>query len=200
MKQVKKYKLSRRLRIPLFEKCQTQKFALREQRRQPKFTRSRMTTSDFSRQLLEKQKVRFLYNISEKTLKNYVRGVEGNVSGEQKPDLLAELLERRLDSIVYRLKLAETRRMAKQIVSHGHITVNGKKILSSAYAVKDSDKIGVREGSKATAIFKTKLEKMQSPVDWLSWDSKEKTGQIKNKPLSDEGVFNLSEVLEYYSR
>lgn len=195
MKTVKKYKLSRRLQVPIFEKCQTQKFALREQRRTKK--RSRRMPSEYKKQLIEKQKVRFLYGISEKVMKNYInKSIERAGITE---DNLVQLLERRVDNLVYRLGLAETRRMARQNVSHGHITINGRKITIPSYQIKDTDIIEVREGSKNTVLFKSVLGSKVNPrVNWVKWS--DGRGSVIDTPKTDDGIFRLSSVLEYYSR
>lgn len=198
MKNVKKYKISRRLQAPIFEKCQTQKFVYREQNRSVRPGRKKRST-EYGRQLAEKQKVRYLYGISEKVLKNYAREA---VKGGEAEDTLAEVLERRLDNVVYQLSLALTRRMARQIVSHGHITVNGRKMTIPSYRVRDTDVIQVREGSERTALFQATLtgKAIKPRVPWVSWDTKKKSGSITNKPAIGESIFSLPAIFEYYSR
>ena len=200
MKKVKKYKISRRLQAPLFEKCQTQNFVLREQRRAPK--KRRRMLSEYGRQLAEKQKVRYLYSISERVLKNYVKKAVANRASSTE-EVLAELLERRLDNVVYQLSLAPTRRMARQMVSHGHFTVNGRKVTTPSYQVRDTDVIGVREGSVQTTLFQVMLapsSNLKPRVGWVSWDVKAKQGTIASKPTLGETVFSIPVILEYYSR
>ncbi|MDE0243533.1 MAG: 30S ribosomal protein S4 [Candidatus Kaiserbacteria bacterium] len=198
MKRVKKYKISRRLQAPIFEKCQTQKFVYREQNRSVRPSRGRRPT-EYGRQLVEKQKVRYLYGISEKVLKNYAR--EAVKSGEAE-DVLVQVLERRLDNIVYQLGLALTRRMARQLVSHGHITVNGRKMTIPSYRVRDADVIQVRAGSERTSLFQAILtgKAVTSRVAWASWDAKKKSGSITDKPVIGETIFSLPAIFEYYSR
>ena len=199
MKKVKKYKISRRLQAPVFEKCQAQKFVLREQRRVPK--RRRRMVSEYGKQLAEKQKLRYTYSISERVLKNYVKKAVANraVSTE---GLLAEILERRLDNVVYQLNLAPTRRMARQMVSHGHFMVNSRKVTISSYQVRDTDVIGVRAGSVQTKLFQAILAntKPKPRVAWVLWDTKVQQGTITGKPEFGETVFSLPAILEYYSR
>lgn len=198
MKKVKKYKISRRLQTPLFEKCQTQKFFFREQKRAPKMMRR--AASDFGKQLTEKQKVRYLYGISENTLKNYVKRATDTKGMTDK--LLSQFLERRLDNVVYRLGLVSTRRMARQAVSHGHFLVNGRRITVPSYQVTDNDVISIREGSQKTKLFKDALSggSIQPIVPWVAWDRKAMQGTIQGEPALDEGIFSLPVVLEYYSR
>ena len=201
MKKVLKYKVSRRLDTPLFEKCQTQKFALREQQRPQKFRRG--IVSDFGKQLLEKQKLRYLYSINERALRKYVTDAIRfhKTRNTTKERALEILLERRLDSVVYRLGLADTRRMARQMVSHGHFTVNGRKMTIPSYQVKDKDIIGIREGSKQTKLLQTTLAKLKtSPAAWVQWDGKSQTGSLKAEPEGEGSLINLSMALEYYSR
>ncbi len=199
MKQVKKYKISRRLKAPLFEKCQSQKFILREQRRPPKHRRRGI--SDYGKQLVEKQKVRYLYSISERVLKKYVKKALAT-TGASAEGALAEILERRLDNVVYQLGLAPTRRMARQMVSHGHFTVNGRKVSVPSYQVRNSDVVGIREGSTTTTLFRTMLagSGVRPRVGWVSWDSKTHQGGVADKPATDDDIFSLPIILEYYSR
>ena len=198
MKPVKKYKLSRRLQTPLFEKCQSQKFIIREQRREPK--KRRRTVSEYGKQLAEKQKVRYLYGISEKVLKRYVKQAMA-VKGVTTETLLGETLERRLDNVVYRLGLAPTRRMARQLVSHGHFTVNGRKVTIPSRRIVATDVIGVREGSTTSTLFKQLLATSIRPtVPWLTWDPKAKQGSLSGVPTGVDDIFSLAAILEYYSR
>ena len=199
MKLVKKYKISRRLQAPVFEKCQTQKFVLREQRRAPK--RRRGQVSDYGKQLTEKQKVRFLYSISERILKNYVKkSIE--TKGVDNVIALSSLLEGRLDNVVFQLGVAPTRRMARQMVSHGHFTINGRKITIPSYQVKQVDEIGIREGSLNTPLFQTLFSgnTIRARVNWVSWDSKERKGKVVDTPTITDSIFSIPAVLEYYSR
>ncbi len=199
MKKVKKHKISRRLQAPLFENCQTQKFVLREQRRVPK--RRRGSISEYGKQLAEKQKVRYVYSISERALKNYVKKAVANQK-TQTEEALAEILERRLDNVVYQLNLAPTRRMARQMVSHGHFTVNDRKTTISSYQVRDTDTIGIREGSMKTKLFEMLLagNTKKPRVKWVSWDGKVRQGNITERPMLGEMVFSIPAILEYYSR
>ena len=196
MKKVKQYKISRRFGTPLFEKCQSQKFALREQRKKVR----RKPVSDYGRQLLEKQKLRFLYNISEKDLKKYIQKADS--SNHDSFKYMAELLERRIDIVIYRMGIAGTSREARQMVSHGHITLNGKKVTIPSIQVKDTDIIGIRKGSENAKPFLNLNEKIKNktnPVKWVSFDLSKKVGSFKGEPVLDE-IINLSAVFEFYSR
>src|SRR5262249_14892440 len=125
MKTVSKYKLAKRLGASIFEKTQSQKFAIAAERSAKNKKRSR-GASEFGKQLLEKQKVRVTYGISERQFSNYIEDAMASKAGAP-AEMLHRALELRLDNVCYRLGLASTRRAARQMVSHGHITVNGVK-------------------------------------------------------------------------
>ncbi len=195
-----KYKIARRLGAPIFEKTQTQKFKMRSGE---KAGRKPMVKSDYARQMLEKQKARFTYGVAEKQFARYVKNVIE--SGSHTPVLqVFEALETRLDNVVYRLGLASTRRFARQLVSHGHILVNGRKVTIASYVVRPGDQIGVREGSKSNAVFKEldeKLKTIQTP-GWLTWDTEKKQASVLRLPSIDgvDLLFDLGSVLEFYKR
>lgn len=199
-----KYKIAKRLGAHVFEKTQTQKFALSEARsaRNKKMTKRGGMMSDYKKQLLEKQKMRFTYGISEKQLSRYV--AESLEKGHQPIAQLLGRLESRLDNVVYRLGFAKTRRLARQIVSHGHIFVNGKRLDVASYAVKVGDVVSVRENSKQAALFVTLGETLLSntPLAWITVNPKELTGTKKSEPTFEptEVMFDPQQVFEYYSR
>lgn len=195
-----KYKVCKRLGNGVYEKCQTQKFALSEARAKKTFKR-RKNLSDFGRQLLEKQKVRFAYGITEKQLRRYVDSA--NKSQEPTAQLHREL-EQRLDNVVYRMGLAPTRRAARQMVSHGHVTVNNKKINVPSHAVSIGDTIAVRDGSKDKTVFVANadiISKHSAPA-WLSVNTKKLSAEVKNAPETPEAqtTFDFPAVFEFYSR
>lgn len=199
-----KYKIAKRLGAGVFEKTQTQKFALSEARsaRNKKVAKRGGMMSDYKRQLLEKQKMRFSYGISEKQLANYVK--EALATGHQPVQSLIERLESRLDNVVYRLGLAKTRRLARQMVSHGHIHINGQRYNIPSHRVKIGDVISVREQSKSSALFMTLNETLvaHTPNSWLTLDAKHLSGSKKSEPtyVKSESIFDTEQVLEYYSR
>lgn len=186
----------------MFEKCQTQKFALSEARGGKKTTKRGGQASDFKRQLLEKQKMRFSYGISEKQLARYVR--EAMEHGGNPAQTLLVRLESRLDNVVYRLGLAKTRRLARQMVSHGHIVVNGRRNTIPSHHVNPEDTVSVREGSKQSALFTNLAERvdLSSIPVWLRMDLKEAAGQVISLPQNTgtESLFDPEQVFEYYSR
>lgn len=196
-----KYKMCRRLGSGVFEKCQTAKYTQSEAKKSKTKGRRPKQLSDYGRQLVEKQKVRFSYGISERQLSNYVKKA-GNIKGMPVTDKLFELLETRLDNVVYRLGLASTRRFARQLVSHGHFVVNGKKTTVPSYEVRPTDLINVREGSRKSVVFSELNKKLQdqSLPKWLKFDPQSLQAQIVSKPKNDEQFLQLDTVLEFYSR
>ncbi len=197
-----KYKIAKRLGAPIFEKTQTAKFALSEQRPGRPRKRGGGQASDFKKQLIEKQKMRFIYGITEKQLTRYVN--EAIESGHQPIAKLIERLEGRLDNVVYRLGLAKTRRFARQMVAHGHIIVNGRRLSIPSHKVKVGDVVTVREGSKGSAMYLGLQESDQllSVPSWLTFDAKGLAGTVTGVAsyAPAEFMFDAEQVLEYYSR
>jgi small subunit ribosomal protein S4 len=200
-----KYKICKRLGSAIFEKCQTQKFLVSEARsaKTGRYGGGRGGGSDFRRQLIEKQKARLAYGIGERQLKRYVN--EANiVSGKTPVESLIGKLEERLDNVVYRLGLASTRRLGRQLVSHGHITVNGRKVTVPSYQTKIGDKIAVREGSRSSVLFQNVPERLKEyrHPQWLSFDTG-KLEAVRTGTPAAQGTdinANLSSVFEFYSR
>jgi len=196
-----KFKIAKRLGAPIFEKTQSQKFALSQARAGKKLKRGG-TTSDYKRQLIEKQKMRLTYGITEKQLRRYVD--EAIEKSSQPVTILMERLEQRLDNTIYRLGLAKTRRFARQIVSHGHIVVNGKKLTIPSHKVRIGDVITVREGSKATGPFVNLADTHEGTgvPTWLSLDIKKLSANVTGIPTYNpaETLFDPEQVLEFYSR
>ncbi len=197
-----KFKIAKRLGAPIFEKTQTQKFALSESKQGRPAKRKPGQMSDYKRQLIEKQKMQFTYGITEKQLRRYVD--EALEKSEQPVVSLYTRLEQRLDNVVYRLGLAKTRRFARQMVSHGHILVNGKRMTIPSHKVKVNDVISVREGSKQSIIFTNLAETLESASipAWLSFDIKKLEGKTTGVPTyaPAENLFDPEQVFEYYSR
>lgn len=202
MKTVQKYKICRRLGSGVFEKCQTPKFVMSEARhaKNAKNTKPK-ALSGYALQFIEKQKVRFMYSISEKQLSNYINEAVAH-KGTVASVYLSELLENRLDNVTYRLGLAHTRRLARQMVSHGHITVNGKKTTVASLRVKVGDKIAVREGSKKSPLFADMAKKLKEYTipNWLKFNVDTLSGSVDGKPNNNEGYLDFNTVLEFYSR
>lgn len=196
-----KYKIARRLGAPVFEKTQTQKYALSEERKL-KSKRPRQKT-DYGLQLTEKQKARMFYGITEKQFKNYVKKALSQKHTSPSAELLKNL-ESRLDNVVWRIGLAPTHGAARQMVSHGHIIVNGKKARVPSSNINTGDIIGIRDGSKKSAMFSSVLEKgpEKEVPGWINFDSSKKEATIKSQPFlqGNELMFNLGQVIEFYQR
>lgn len=197
-----KYKIARRLGSPVFDKTQTQKFTASETRRgKGEKSKKRKQLSEYGQQLIEKQKIRYTYNVSERQFANYVKeaiSTKGGNAGE----LLQHFLEIRLDNVVYRMGLAPSRQASRQMVSHGHFLVNGKRVTVPSYRLKVGDVISVREGSKKSIMFAdlgSKLDKYMYPA-WLSFDPGAMTGTMKSNPTREGSLLDFGRVLEFYSR
>lgn len=198
-----KFKIAKRLGAPIFEKTQSQKFELSQARGGRRGNRRPGQMSDYKRQLIEKQKMRFSYGITEKQLRRYVdEAVEKE--GHQPVAVLMDRLERRLDNVVYRMGLAKTRRFARQIVSHGHIFVNGKRLNVPSHKVRVGDVITVRENSRQSGLFNTLADTHEATAvpGWLSIDVKKLEGTVKGTPVYNpaETMFDPEQVMEFYSR
>ncbi len=199
-----KFKIAKRLGAPIFEKTQGPKFELSLARTQNKRSNKRPgQASDYKRQLIEKQKMRFSYGITEKQLRRYVDEAIAK-KGHQPVALLIDRLETRLDNVVYRLGLAKTRRFARQMVSHGHVIVNGKRLNVPSHKVRVGDIITVREGSRQSVMYTELAEKHDavSVPTWLSFDAKKLEGTVKGAPQYNptETLFDPEQVMEFYSR
>ncbi len=158
--------------------------------------------SDRALQLREKQKARYTYGTLERQFHKTFEAAEkqAGITGEN----LLVMLERRLDNVVYRLGFADSRAQARQLVMHGHITLNGKKATIPSALVKEGDTIAWREGSKKTEYYKQLVEDIESKqvLNWLSLDRQNLTGQVLTLPTIDEidARFDGKAVVEYYSR
>lgn len=197
-----KFKICRRLGAAIYEKCQTQKYTQSEARKGgAKKGKRPKQLSGFGSQLLEKQKARFMYGVSEKQFSKYVQDAT-EAKGMNAGEVLSELLESRLDNTVYRLGLGHTRALARQIVSHGHIVVNGRKVTIPSYRVRQGDLIAIREGSKGKTLFADLTAKMKEYTvpGWLSFDVEKNSAKVLSRPKSDDTLLNLDAVFEYYSR
>lgn len=199
-----RYKICRRLGSNVFEKCQTQRYMLSEQRHAKTSRRRGGQMSDFARQLLEKQRVRFSYGITERQLRRYIEESSKRAGGLDPSTRLYQLLETRLDNVVFRAGIATSRRQARQLVAHGHITVNGRKLTIPSYTVRKEDTIAVRTGSQEKPFFtiaKDRFDASQTP-QWVSFDDKTMTVKLLAIPTLEgqETVGDLNAVLEFYSR
>lgn len=155
--------------------------------------------TDYGIQLREKQKARFVYGVMEKQFyKLYEEATrKEGVTGE----LLLQYLERRFDNVVYRLGLTTTRRQARQLVSHGHLEINGKRVNIASYRVKQGDVITVREKSKDLALIKESVNHKSVP-GWLSLDENALSAKVLENPTREAVDFDINEamIIEFYSR
>lgn len=172
----------------------------KKSKRQPKRTNRKV--SEYGLQLKEKQKAKFIYGVMEKQFRGYydkAKKMQG-VTGEN----LLKLLERRIDNVVFRLGLAATRRQARQIVRHGHITVNGKRLDIPSALVYEGDSIAVSEKSRSNAFFKTLAENYSalSVPAWLEADASNLAGKVTRFPNREEIDVPVSEqaIVELYSK
>ena len=161
---------------------------------------TRKKVSEYGIQLREKQKVRRLYNVLEKQFRNYY---EKAAAGKESTGFaLLKMLELRLDNVIYRVGLGVSRAEARQIVNHGHITVNGKKVNIPSYQVKVGDVIAVKESKQALEMFASlKGLKVNTPK-WLEFDTNSLTGKVLALPEREDIDLNIQEhlIVEYYSR
>ncbi len=164
--------------------------------------RRRRRTSDYSRQLREKQKVRRIYGVLERQFRRYFR------EAERRPGLTGEnlliVLESRLDNVVYRLGFADSRAQARQLVQHGHFVVNGHRTNIPSYLVRPQDRIVVRDGSRRRVYCtdRAKLLDEGSVPHWLSLDSNTMESRVLQLPTREDIAASLNEqlIVEYYSR
>lgn len=195
-----KYKIARRLGANIFEKTQTAKFALSKEKKAAKFSKPK---SAYGAQLNEKQKARLTYGLSEKQFKNAVNKALEH-SGTSQNETLYGMLENRLDNIVFRAGLASTRRQARQMVSHGHIKVNGTKVTIPSYKMSKGDKATIRKESDGKGLFVNVDEKLKNAVtpSWISVDLKTKEVSVVAEPklVPSELLFDIGAIFEYYRR
>lgn len=172
----------------------------KESKRQPKRMGKKM--SEYGMQLKEKQKAKFIYGILEKQFRAYYDKAK-KMSGITGENLLV-LLERRLDNVVFRLGLAQTRRQARQLVSHGHIIVNGKRLDIPSALVKVGDVVSIKENSRSNEFFKGVAESFDSlsTPAWLTVDASSLSGTVTRFPNRDEIDIPVEEqmIIELYSR
>jgi len=196
-------KISRRLNIALTEKAQKvlNKRPFPPGQHGPSARRRQM--SDYGMQLQEKQKARYMYGVLEKQFRNlYARAQR--VPGETGAALFM-LLERRLDNVVYRMGLGATRQQARQLVAHGHITVNGRKTNIPSFTVRVGEKIAVRVESRKRTYFKTSLEAkelLHRAPEWMRVVHADLSAEIVALPRREDAEQGINEqlIVEFYSR
>ena len=191
---------------PILKRCKTLDLSpavlgySKSTKRQPKQTRRKQ--SEYGIQLSEKQKVKFIYGVLEKQFRAYYEKAERKqgITGE----ILLQELERRLDNVVFRMGFANTRREARQLVSHAHFTVNGHKVNIPSYQVKPGDVVAVREKSRSSVKFKTLLEENSKSVcpKWIEKAKDSFEGKIVAMPARDDIDYEVAEhlIVELYSK
>ncbi len=160
--------------------------------------------SEYGLQLKSKQKVKNIYRLLEKQFKNYVKA--STLSKNDPSEMILNKLEHRLDNIVFRSGFAQSRDQARQIVNHGHITVNGKKVGIPSFNVSIGDEIGVREASRKSPYFSNLMPqwlKGYEAPSWIELNKEKTTSKMKGHPiLSESGIRidDLQSIIEFYSR
>ena len=194
-----KSKIARKFREPLFGPDK----ALEKKNYPPGVhgpNKRRMKKSEYGIQLAEKQKAKYTYGILERQFSNMFKKAnsKSGITGE----ILLQLCETRLDNVVFRLGISPSRRGARQLVSHRHITVNGNIVNIPSYALREGDVIGIREKSKSLVIITNSLANENSRVEWLDWDSTLQTGKIVSLPTREQISENIKEqlIVELYSK
>jgi len=162
--------------------------------------KKRKKSSEYGIQLREKQKAKYTYGVLERQFANLFDKAQRSkgVTGE----VLLQLLESRLDNLVYRLGISPTRSGARQLVTHRHITVNGHVVNIPSYTIKPGDIVGVREKSKSLEVIQNSLGSRRVNVSWLEWDSALLAGKLINRPERDQIPETIKEqlIVELYSK
>ncbi|MDR0969136.1 MAG: 30S ribosomal protein S4 [Lentimicrobiaceae bacterium] len=160
----------------------------------------RKKMSEYGIQLQEKQKAKYTYGILEKQFRNLFEKAsrKKGITGE----ILLQLIESRLDNVVYRFGIAPTRSAARQLVGHRHIVVNGEVVNIPSYQVKPGDIVGVREKSKSLEVIVNSLEGRGNRFSWMEWDAEKMNGRFINLPPREEIPENIKEqlIVELYSK
>jgi small subunit ribosomal protein S4 len=205
-----KCRICRRLGVKLFlrgEKCLSPKCPMVKRPYPPGLPgkRRKSPPSEYKKELIEKQKLRYWYGLSERQLKKYVKeALEKRGKVEDVSTLLIQNLEKRLDNVVYRLGFAVSRDQARQLVSHKFFLVNGRPVNIPSFSLKVGDTISLKPQKLKKAIFKDlkeRLKKHQVP-SWLSLDPEKFEGKVISEPKVEEVVppVEVSAVFEFYSR
>jgi small subunit ribosomal protein S4 len=156
--------------------------------------------SEYGQQLAEKQKIRFSYGLREAQMRKIFEMASKNIGVTGK--MIIQMLESRLDNAIFRLGLAPSRSVARQLINHGHIIVNGKKVTIPSYSVKINDKISIRPQSKDHNAFKDlpeSLKKYNAPV-WLNLDPDKMEGKVVAAAVDDDFPFDVNMVVDFYSK
>ncbi len=190
-----KSKIARRFKDPIFgpDKTLGRKTGQAARKRRSKIT-------EYGIQLNEKQKAKYTYGLLERQFRNLFEKASRK-SGKTGDNLL-KFLEARLDNTVFRLGIARTRAAARQLVSHKHITVNGRVVNIPSYTLRPGDIVGVREKSKSLEVIQDALASRRQTYSWLEWDNDKLQGKFVNYPEREEIPENIREnlIVEFYSK
>ncbi len=166
-------------------------------------TSRRRKISDYGRQLIEKQKLRLWYNLSEKQFRRYVSEILNKPKRYQNPtESLIQKLESRMDNVVYRSGLADSRVQSRQLIVHGHFQVNGRKVDRPSFSVSKDDEISLKKGHEDRGAFKKAGEKKGEVCAWLKLDAQKKSVTLLRQPSLEEvnPPAQVSTILEFYTR
>lgn len=201
-----KERISRALGLNLFlkgKRYELGKSAFHKGRGRPgQHGQNRTKISEYGLRLREKQKLRFMYGVSEKQFRRYYQAADASKGNTDERFL--QMLETRLDNVVYRMKFATTRAQARQFVSHGHILVNGKRVNIPSYRVHPNDKVEVRESSKA--FVRNAVEGFVGEIipEWLVSDTEALKGEVLSIPTMDQidtaKLIQVNLIIEFYSK
>jgi small subunit ribosomal protein S4 len=205
-----KCKICRRAGVKLFlrgEKCLSPKCPMVRKAYAPGQRRKRPTRgfSEYAKELKEKQKLKNWYNLREEQLRRYItQALRARGKVEDTASFLIQILEKRLDNVIFRLGFAPSRDAARQMVSHGHFLVNGRTIDVPSYSVKKEDKITVKPSSAKKNLFKNiaQILKKQKAPSWLELDAKNLEAKVVGEPKFEEAAppAEISAIFEFYSR
>ena len=194
-----KSKIARKFREPIFGPDK----ALEKKNYPPGVhgpNKRRMKRSEYAIQLAEKQKAKYTYGILERQFSNMFKKAssKSGITGE----ILLQLCEMRLDNVVFRLGISPSRRGARQLVTHRHITVNGKIVNIPSFSLRVGDVVGVREKSKSLQVVTASLNSDHNVIEWLLWDSSAMSGEVKTEPTREQISENIKEqlIVELYSK
>ncbi len=197
-----RYKKARRLGVGVFDKTQTAKYSAWLSRKEKSAPKQR-SRSEYGAQLLEKQKARFTYGVPGRQFNNYVEAAidQKKMSAEEQ---LYQFFETRLDNVIYRLGLANSRQFARQIASHGHMTVNGVRSTIPSMLLKVGDKVAIRPASAKKKLFEKSGEKLALPSipAWIKANAEKGEAEIAAMPkyIPSEHQFDLTAIIEFYKR
>jgi len=198
-----KYKIARRLGAPVFEKTQSPKYAISQARKEKSRKGFSRPKSEYGTQLLEKQKARYVYCVLERQFSKYAKEALAK-KDKRAVDRLFQSLELRADNVVFRAGLTPTRLAARQLVSHGHILVNGRRITVPSYTLAMGDRIALRPSSEKSSLFKDLDERLKGhkTPEWMTYDASMRTVRITGSPKyePENSLFDINVVLEFYSR